>query len=258
MTSPTRPVSPENADHDKERNLTVRPIGVLRSCFPEKFGIPRQPGLVGRAEGIIRLHAPYDREEAFRGLEHYSHLWLTFVFHQSPETGWSPTIRPPRLGGNERLGVFASRSPFRPNRLGLSAVRHQGLVRDEQGLYLKVRGIDLVEGTPILDIKPYLPYADALPEAVSTLAEPPSALLEVRFSAAAQATIDRLPPADGRHLEQLIVEVLSQDPRPAYRRGKADRHNYGFRLHDLNIRFSVREPVLTVSEIVKFCPAGQE
>lgn len=258
MTSPTRPAFGEGSVNPGEGDLRVRPIGVLRSCFPEKFGIPRQPGLVSQAEGIVRLYAPYDREEAFRGLEHYSHLWLTFIFHQSPATGWSPTIRPPRLGGNQRLGVFASRSPFRPNRLGLSAVRHEGLVRDDQGLYLKVSGIDLVDGTPILDIKPYLPYADALSDAVSTLAEPPPALLEVRFSAAAQAAIDSLSQPEAGQLQRLIAEVLGRDPRPAYRRGKTDRHCYGFRLHDLNIRFSVREPVLTVSEIVKFCSADQE
>jgi len=237
-----------------EDSIRISPIGVVRSCFPEKFGIPRQPGLTEMARGLVRMLPPWDREDAFRGIEHYSHLWLTFLFHQSPADTWSPTIRPPRLGGNRKIGVFASRSPFRPNRLGLSVVRYQGLIRDSEGLALQVSGIDLVDGTPVLDIKPYLPYADALPEATTTLAQPPEPLLDVRFSSQASAQLTAFPTDAYGDLEQLIVEVLSQDPRPAYRRGSPDQRHYGIRLHDLDIRFQVVEPILTVLEIAKYRP----
>ncbi len=255
MTSRTEA---EGTDLPSGDGIRIEPIGVVRSCFPEKFGIPRQPGLTSAARGLIRMLAPWDREDAFRGLDQYSHLWVTFLFHQSPADSWTPTIRPPRLGGNRRMGVFASRSPFRPNRLGLSVLRYEGLIRDRHGLAVQVSGLDLVEGTPVLDIKPYVPYADALPEATTTLAQAPVPRLDVRFSGHATEQLALLSPEVYGDLEQLIVEVLSQDPRPAYRQGKPDQRRYGVRLHDLDVRFQVTEPVVTVLEIAKYCQNGQD
>lgn len=230
--------------------FSLTPLGYVESCFPEKFGIPRQPGLTN-GPGIIRLMPPFDDPRAFEGLSHYSHLWISFIFHLSPTDSWSPRIRPPRLGGNQRLGVFASRSPFRPNRLGLSSVRHHGLIEDAQGLGLRISGHDLVDGTPVVDIKPYLPYADALPDATTTLAEPPRARMAVEFEPDARTALAELRTPRYAGLETLIIDTLSQDPRPAYRRGKPDTKQYGVRLFDLDIRFRVEGNRLKVAAIVK-------
>ena len=145
--------------------LTLTPIAITRSCFQDKFGVPRQPGLTRHARAELIIQPPFDREDAFRGLETASHLWLTFQFHEAVRADWRPVVRPPRLGGNRKMGVFASRSPFRPNSLGLSVVRNEGLVRKDGQLILRISDHDLIEGTPILDIKPYLPFADSVPEA---------------------------------------------------------------------------------------------
>ena len=146
--------------------LTLTPIAITRSCFRDKFGVPRQPGLTRFAHADLIIQPPFDREDAFRGLETASHLWLTFQFHEAVRAEWRPVVRPPRLGGNKKMGVFASRSPFRPNSLGLSVVRNEGLERDADGrLVLRIRDHDLIDGTPVLDIKPYLPFADSVPGA---------------------------------------------------------------------------------------------
>lgn len=233
-----------------EATFTLAPIGYVRSCYPEKFGIPRQPNLAG-GTGTIRLNPPFNDPTAFDGLAHYSHLWITFVFHLTPADTWTPRIRPPRLGGNQRLGVFASRSPFRPNRLGLSVVRHHGLIEDEDGLGVRISDIDLVDGTPVLDIKPYLPYADALTDATCTLGERPAPRLKVQFEPAARSALSSLPGERYPDLERLITDTLSQDPRPAYRQGKPDEKQYGVKLFDLDIRFRVEEPHVKVAAIVK-------
>ncbi len=149
--------------------MQIEPVGVIESCFKEKFGIPRQPGLVEAACASLRLLPPYDRAEAVRGLEGFSHVWLIFGFHATAAQGWRPTVRPPRLGGNARLGVFATRSTFRPNPLGLSVVRLLD-IDTRRGVQLQLAGGDLLNGTPVYDIKPYLPYADALSEAVGGFA----------------------------------------------------------------------------------------
>ncbi len=145
---------------------TIEPIGIIHTCFEEKFGIPRQPGLIPEATGFIELCAPYDRAECVRGLEGFSHIWLSFIFHGCPEGQWSPTVRPPRLGGNERVGVFATRSTFRPNAMGLSVVEIDRIEVDPV-VRIYVRGHDLMDQTPIVDIKPYLTWADSLPHATS-------------------------------------------------------------------------------------------
>ena len=150
--------------------LTLQPIGRLHSPYREKFAVPRQPGLVSHAHARLELLPPFNDPQTLRGIEQYSHLWLIFQFHHCAEQGWHPTVRPPRLGGNERMGVFATRSPFRPNGLGLSVVRLEGWQQQGAAVWLDLSGVDLVDGTPILDIKPYVPFADSLPTAVSQFA----------------------------------------------------------------------------------------
>lgn len=215
--------------------FTLSPIGVIESDYPDKFGTPRQPGLVPAARARLVLSPPFDDPLAVRGLEAFSHLWLTFVFHHSPER-WTPLVRPPRLGGNARVGVFASRSTHRPNRLGLSLVELLE-VDTRRGVRLVLAGADLVSGTPVLDIKPYLPWAEAHPEARAGFAPDAPARLPVRFSPAAEAALNRR--EDGTSLHALITQVLAQDPRPAYRKG-AENRTYGVRLRDLDVRFRAR------------------
>ena len=229
-----------------------KPIGVVRSCFREKFGIPRQPGLVWRgcasawnslvaeAEGVLELYPPYDRAEALAGLDAFSHIWLIFVFHGIDQGPRGLTVRPPRLGGNRRLGVLATRSMFRPNPIGLSAVRLKAIERDAQGGRIWLGGVDLLDGTPVLDIKPYVAYADSLPGARAGYAErAPEPLLRVAFAeAAARALHER---ADAESLRRLIEGVLALDPRPAYRSANAgaDARVYAMCLQRVEVRWRV-------------------
>ncbi|KAB7624066.1 tRNA (N6-threonylcarbamoyladenosine(37)-N6)-methyltransferase TrmO [Alkalilimnicola sp. S0819] len=223
-------------------DVSLAPIGVIHSAFDEKFGTPRQPGLVPAAEAELILHPPYDAPEALRGLAQYSHVHLLFWFHRSAEQGWSPTVRPPRLGGNERLGVFATRSPFRPNPVGLSVVELAGLIDEPGRRGLRLRGHDLVDGTPVLDIKPYVPYADAHPQARAPAAfSGPPPRLSVGFAESARAALAGLPPAT----VALIEQTLALDPRPAYRRGDEGRE-YGVSLAGYNLRFRVAADRVTV------------
>ncbi|MDT0501835.1 MULTISPECIES: tRNA (N6-threonylcarbamoyladenosine(37)-N6)-methyltransferase TrmO [unclassified Halomonas] len=220
--------------HSSPPAITLSPIGLIESDFPDKFGVPRQPGLAPSARALLRLLPPYDDPLTVRGLETFSHLWLTFLFHQSPER-WTPLVRPPRLGGNRRVGVFASRSTHRPNRLGLSLVELIE-VDTRAGVRLRLAGADLVNGTPVLDIKPYLPWAEARPEASAGFAPEAPPRLPVCFTQAAEATL--VGRDDAASLRSLIEEVLSQDPRPAYRDDDETRR-YGVRLRELDIRFRV-------------------
>ncbi|WP_339803021.1 tRNA (N6-threonylcarbamoyladenosine(37)-N6)-methyltransferase TrmO [uncultured Marinobacter sp.] len=223
--------------------LTLTPIAITRSCFQDKFGVPRQPGLTRNAWADLVIQPPFDREDAFRGLETCSHLWLTFQFHQAVRAEWRPVIRPPRLGGNRKMGVFASRSPFRPNSLGLSVVRNEGLVRRDGQLILRIRDHDLIEGTPVLDIKPYLPFADAIPDAsIGWAGNEAPERLPVTFTDDALAQLAGLPEENYPDLRGLIEDITSYDPRPSFRRGRQDEDRiYGAHLYDLNIRFSFNE-----------------
>lgn len=224
--------------------FTFTPVGIVHSPYKEKFGIPRQPGLVPEARARLELFAPYDREEALRGLEGFSHVWLVFVFHAIPRGAWKPTVRPPRLGGNERMGVFATRSMFRPNPIGLSVVALDGFGRENDRLVLRLRGADLLDGTPVLDIKPYLPYVDAIPDARGAYAQlAPATLPEVAFTPEAATTCAALEP---RHpgLTRFITAVLLQDPRPGYR--TEERGEYGMRLLDFNVRWRAEDERITV------------
>jgi tRNA-Thr(GGU) m(6)t(6)A37 methyltransferase TsaA len=218
--------------------LTLTPIAYTRSCFRDKFGVPRQPGLTRHAWADLVIEPPFDREDAFRGLESASHLWLTFQFHEAVRSEWRPVVRPPRLGGNRKMGVFASRSPFRPNSLGLSVVSNQGLRREDGRLLLRIREHDLSDGTPILDIKPYLPFADSIPEATLGWADSaPTEQLPVTFLAEAEQQLTRLEGKDYPDLRALIEDVVSYDPRPSFRRGRDEDRIYGAHLYDLNVRF---------------------
>lgn len=222
-----------------EDALTLTPIALTRSCFRDKFGVPRQPGMTRFAYADLIIQPPFDREDAFRGLETASHLWLTFQFHEAVRAEWRPVVRPPRLGGNKKIGVFASRSPFRPNSLGLSVVRNEGVMRDANGrLILRIRDHDLIEGTPILDIKPYLPFSDSVPGATLGWAESaPTERLPVVFLDEAEQQLADLPAKQYPDFRALIEDVVSYDPRPSFRRGRDEDRVYGAHLYDLNVRF---------------------
>lgn len=232
-------------------SFAMTPIGVIESDYPDKFGIPRQPGLAPAARASLVLAPPFDDPLAVRGIEAFSHLWLTFVFHESPSR-WTPLVRPPRLGGNARVGVFASRSTHRPNRLGLSLVELLE-VDTRRGVRLRLRGADLVSGTPVLDIKPYLPWAESRPEARAGFAPEAPPRRPVGFSAIAEAALAAR--GDGDSLRELITQVLAQDPRPAYRRG-AEERLYGVRLRDVDVRFQARgDGEATRLQVVEIVPA---
>ncbi|MGB5831553.1 MAG: tRNA (N6-threonylcarbamoyladenosine(37)-N6)-methyltransferase TrmO [Thiohalocapsa sp.] len=227
------------------------PIGIVRSPFADKFGIPRQPGLVDAAEAQLLLLPPYDQEAAFTGLDGFSHVWLLFVFHQDClDAGWKPRVRPPRLGGQRKVGVFASRAPYRPNPIGLSAVAHDGLERSGDGLSLRLKGLDLLDGTPVLDIKPYVPYADSIADAASGFAPtPPDQRWQIRFSSEAAASVLARDP-DGRlRLRELIEQVIAQDPRPGYMDRYPERRRFALRLHDCEIVWCVEGDAVEIRSV---------
>lgn len=215
------------------------PIGIVHSPFKEKFGVPRQPGIASAARATLELLPPYDRDEALEGLSGFSHVWIVFVFHATAAQGWQPSVRPPRLGGNTRVGVFASRSMFRPNPIGLSVVELEGYGREDGKLVLRLKGADLIDGTPVLDIKPYVPYADSIPQARGGFADAmPESPLQVRFTPEAEAQLrarELLHP----QLRELIVQVLGADPRPAYRGQGNDLREYGMRLLDFDLHWRI-------------------
>lgn len=222
------------------------PIGVIHSCFTESFGIPRQAGLVPDARARLEFASRCAQADSVRGLEGFSHVWLLFVFHGEWGAPWSPLVRPPRLGGNERVGVFASRSPRRPNPIGLSAVKLLGIEQHGNSLALELGGVDLLDGTPVLDVKPYVPYADAVAEAhAGYAAKAPQPKLRVEFSPQAQRQCDdygaRYP-----NLAALIIQMLTLDPRPAYRADDNGGRTFGCRLLDLDVKWCVTGEAVTV------------
>ncbi|MBV0933449.1 tRNA (N6-threonylcarbamoyladenosine(37)-N6)-methyltransferase TrmO [Marinobacterium sp. A346] len=226
----------------------MQAIGFIHSPFDEKFGIPRQPGLAS-IRASIELVPPFASADAVRGLEQCSHIWLVFIFSATADKGWSPTVRPPRLGGNQRLGVFATRSPFRPNPVGLSCVRLTGIRSEGERVWLDVEGADLLDGTPIVDIKPYLPYSDSLPEAEFGLASRIERLeLPVLFSEEAETACRTAAVRLNQPLERQIREILLCDPRPAYKKGDGERV-YGISLYGLNIRFRIDSQKIDVLSI---------
>lgn len=222
-------------------------VGLVRSPYKEKFGIPRQPGLVP-VKAELELLPPYNNAEAVKGLEGFSHLWLIFVFHGIARREWSPTVRPPRLGGNTRMGVFATRSTHRPNPIGLSVVALERIELAGSRVVLHLSGADLMDGTPVLDIKPYLPYADQVAQARGGFApEAPAAELEVTFTVAAAAACRHW---DGdEDLREIIVQLLRYDPRPAYYGEKAERQEFGMRLFDFDLRWRVEGQSVVVTAL---------
>lgn len=225
-------------------------IGIIRSCYKEKFGIPRQAGLAPTATAALELLPPYNRIEAFTGLEGFSHLWLLFVFHGNDRQSWKATVRPPRLGGNTRLGVFATRSPFRPNPIGLSAVALERIEQQGGKVILHLKGVDLLDGTPIIDIKPYLPYADAIATAKGGFAaEAPKGYLAVNFLPEPEQTCQTLEQNDYPGLRQLIIDTLRNDPRPAYYQQRPQKSRFGMKLFDFDLRWEQDDNGITVTEL---------
>ncbi len=228
------------------REIALKIIGHIESEFSSKFGVPRQSGLVEELRARVIFEPEFRNPDALRGIEGFSHLWLIWQFHQATREAWSPTVRPPRLGGNTRMGVFATRSPFRPNPIGLSSVRLIGVEQDrELGSVLVVSGADLVNGTPILDIKPYLPYGDNHPEAVGGFAPERDSLLTVE---ADPAWLERIP----TEKREALLGVLANDPRPSYQNDSERIYGMGFAGY--NIRFRVENGTLWVVEIL---PEGE-
>ena len=226
-----------------ESHPPMKIIARVRSDFPEKFGIPRQSGLVPDVLSRIVFEEEYRNAEALRGIEGFDYLWLIWEFSANLRENWSPTVRPPRLGGNTRLGVFATRSPFRPNPIGLSSVKLERVEHDpEYGLTLVISGADLMDGTPIYDIKPYIPYTDAHPDAAGGFASEPDRTLAVVFP---EEYLERIP--EKHH--SVLYQILAQDPRPSYR---ADGERvYGLYYAGFNVRFRVESGVLTVAGVEK-------
>lgn len=223
-------------------DFPMKTIARIRSDFTTKFGVPRQSGLVDELESTIVFEPEYRNADALRGLEGFSHLWLVWVFDQAIRETWSPTVRPPRLGGNTRMGVFATRSPFRPNPIALSCVRLAGMEETAEGTVLRIRGADLMDGTPILDIKPYIPYADCHPEAVGGFASAPAgAVLDVVIP---DDLLSRIP----ENRRDALRGVLAQDPRPHYH--DDPERVYGFGFGGMEVKFTVAGTVLTVRDIL--------
>ena len=221
--------------------FVMRPIARIRSDFPSKLGIPRQSGLVETLKSTIVFEPEYRNADALRGLDGYSHIWLIWQFSEAVRENWSPTVRPPRLGGNTRMGVFATRSPFRPNAIGLSSVKLESIEHTNEGTVLVVSGADLMDGTPILDIKPYLPFTDSHPEATGGFAEPVRAYaLEVHCD-------DKLLTTFSPEQQQALLGVLAHDPRPSYQ--DDPERIYGLPFAGKDIKFRVVGNTLTVIAI---------
>lgn len=221
--------------------MIFKPVGIIHSCFKEKFGIPRQPGLVKSATATLELLPPYNVEEAFRGIEEFSHLWIVFAFHESVCEKFQPTVRPPRLGGNTRVGVFATRSNFRPNPIGLSVVALKAV----HGTTLELGGGDFLDGTPVLDIKPYIPYADSIPGARGGFApNAPEPINTVIFSPNAEKIFQTLE----KPQQQLVNDMLRYNPRPAYQTDDPARL-FGTKVFDLEVKWKHAGRTVTVESI---------
>lgn len=226
----------------------LSPIGIIRSPFREKFGIPRQPGLADIPSTLEMLPA-YSQPEAFRELSTFSHIWLLFLFHANQQSGWHPTVRPPRIGGNRRVGVFASRSPFRPNGIGMSVVRLAEIQAEGAAVRLMLNGADLMDGTPVVDIKPYIAWADAIPDAKCGFADQrPGPEMAVAFTPNARKEAENAAIPD---LTDQIVQILSLDPRPGYLGRDDPDRIYGIRLFDRDVRWRVSDGTVEVLAVEK-------
>jgi len=223
-------------------SVTLNVIATIDSPYKEKFAIPRQPGIVSAAQGQLRLKGSANNIELVRGLAQFSHIWLLFVFHGTQAQGWKPLVRPPRLGGNKKLGVLATRSTFRPNPIGMSVVKldrieHQLTAHKESQVVLHISELDLLDGTPIVDIKPYVPYADIIEDAHGGYAhQQPTNDIRIIFSDASATVIEKNLTSYPK-LRLLVEQVLSQDPRPAYKQKSTDDKVYGMSLYEFNIQW---------------------
>ncbi len=235
------------------------PIGIARTPFTQRFGIPRQPGLVPEARGVIKLAPDADFVHALKGLEEFSHIWVIFVFHSHGGNKWKPTIRPPRLGGKEKKGVLSSRSPHRPNPIGLSVVELDRIdLKAKGGVEIHVKGVDLLDGTPILDIKPYLPYADSVPEANSGWASEEIKKTPVEFEPEALKKIAIAEASGTKGLKDLIEQLLTIDPRPGFQRRElppeADHSqgkDFGLLVRHYDVHWRIANQKFVVFDLVK-------
>ena len=232
----------DKSDHIHTNTMEIEPVAHIRTDFKEKFGIPRQSCYVEGSEGMIVFTPKYRNPDALKGLEGFSHIWLIFDFSESHRDGWDPMVRPPRLGGNTKVGVFASRSPFRPNSLGLSSVRLKGIEHTDEGDVLIVEGADLLDGTPIYDIKPYIRHSDCHDDAISGFAD---AAIEHRLSVTDPDGLLNDIPEEKR---RILIGCLELDPRPSYHE---DERRYGMRFSDYDVSFTVEGKVLKITDVKK-------
>ena len=217
---------------------TFNTIGIIHTCYKEKFGIPRQAGLVTEAKATLELIAPYQHEDIIRELENFSHIW-------------KPRVRPPRLGGNTRVGVFASRSPYRPNPIGMSLVELTAIHKKKKHIILELQGVDLLDKTPILDIKPYIPYADSVMDARSAYApSAPNSMILIKFTKKAQQQCEQYQKNSDINLKLLITQILQQDPRPSYKAGTKDQRVYAMKLANFDLRWHYVDTAIEVIELV--------
>jgi len=231
-------------------DYSISAIGHIQSPYKQKFAIPRQPRLVPEAKAKLMFTADFNREEFVRGIDEFTHIWLLFRFHETADKGYSAMVRPPRLGGNERKGVFATRATFRPNAIGMSAVKLEGIEYKNGQLSLLLAGIDLLDGTPIIDIKPYLPYSDAMHDASAGFADTrPETQMSVEFTPEVTSFIEQQ--TQYPDLYNFISNVLKQDPRPAYKKQKDGEQSYGMTLYNYNIRWQVNGEHNVVTSIEK-------
>lgn len=232
------------------QDFEVQAIGRVKSPYKEKFAVPRQPGLANSVVSVIEFFDDFAAPDFFAGIDEHSHLWVLFLFHQNIAKGWSAKVRPPRMGGNKKLGVFATRSSFRPNAMGMSAAKLLEVKNSDGKISLVLKGLDLVDDTPVVDIKPYIPYSDTVTDAVSNIAPAEPATVDVCFSAEAQNTLHE----EHQHfpkLEQQLRDILRQDPRPAYKKRKEDNKEYGVRLFCFNVLWQVKDNCLIITRIEK-------
>lgn len=233
---------------NNSKNYGLKPIGVVHSCYKEKFGIPRQPGLVNAAKAVVELDPRYAPRESVEGLDGYSHIWVIFLFHQTASQGWKPQVRPPRLGGNRKMGLYATRSMFRPNPIGQSLVKLDSIEMGDR-VRLHLSGVDLLDQTPVLDIKPYIPYVESIPDAkAGYFQHAPEGRVDVTFTEDALLQLRQFQESHAE-LQLLIEQVLGQDPRPAYHNESG--REYGVILYDLNICWVVQDDRFEVISIEK-------
>ncbi|WP_144394939.1 tRNA (N6-threonylcarbamoyladenosine(37)-N6)-methyltransferase TrmO [Pleionea sediminis] len=231
-------------------SVNLETIGVIHSPFKEKFSIPRQPGLVTEASMQLELNPPFNHPDYIRDIAQYSHLWILFLFHNHLDRTHAPLVRPPRLGGNQKIGVFATRSSFRPNNIGMSVVPLNKVLIENGQTILHLGIADLLDQTPVIDIKPYIPYSDSIADAHGGMAKlAPETRIKVEFTQQAEQFLQQVNSTYPR-LKQFIIQVLAQDPRPAYKRNKADQKTYGVKLYEFDITWRIEEQIIRVENIL--------